>query len=349
MFNQPRLLIVTDTWLPLELSIVNFYVKCIEQAEKEGWLVKVIEPRQTHEVNDIGSVIDDFLPDYIHISCTGPISDRAIRYCVKNCIRFTSTYHTDMPGFWATAKKGNFENFLQVVKKYYKDHECVYTHSASAAENMKKHGIGKTQAIWWPAVVAENYDHPRMEKITRARPRLLSVGRVSRQKNLEVFCQLDPSRYELVVVGDGDHREELEARYPHVRFLGWKNGKDLGRAYADADCFVFTSRFDTLGIVNAEAPWAGTPTAAYPSQGVIDVVEQGINGYCNEDLEQAIQDCLKLDRRQVAEFTRSKWTWERSWSSLKSNLIKIQGEQHENYNQKDVCAQQISGVVEQFT
>lgn len=334
--SNPRLLIVTDSWLPQPLSIVNFYVKCIEQARQEGWEVKVIDPGLVDGADSveyfIAKTIDEFRPDYIHASCTGSVSDCAVRHCFKHQIKFTSTYHTDMPGFWATAKQGNFENFLQVVKKYYQQHECVYTHSASAAANMQKHGIGKSQAVWWPAVNAENYGEPRVTKIARSRPRLLSVGRVSRQKNLEIFCQLDPKHYELIVVGDGDHREELQSHYPHVQFLGWKSGKDLGQVYADADCFVFTSRFDTLGIVNAEAPWAGTPTAAFPSQGVIDVVEQGVNGYCSENLEQAIQDCLKLDRQQVAEFTRNKWTWERSWASLKNNLIKIQGEQHENYN-----------------
>lgn len=353
MFNQPRLLIVTDSYLPLSLSIVSYYVKCIEQARNEGWAVELIEPSKTQGLSDptsyIANVIDTFQPDYIHISCTGFLSDAAIRYCFRSGIRFTSTYHTDMPGFWSTSEKGNFDDFVKLVAKYYQHHECVYTHSPSAAENMSRYGIGKTQSVWWPAVVAENFEQPRVKAEKRSRPRLLSAGRVSRQKNLDVFCQLDPDKYDLFVVGDGDYKADLEKKYPHVKFLGWKKGLDLGRAYAEADCMVFTSRHDTMGTVNVEAPWAGTPTAAYPCQGPIDAIDQGINGYCNEDLEQAIQDCLKLDRKQVAEFTRNKWTWERSWSSLKNNLIKIQGEQHENYNQKDVCAQQISSMVGQPT
>lgn len=326
MFNQPRLLIVTDSYLPLPLSIVSYYVKCIEQARVEGWAVELIEPSRVQGISDISSyiagVIDTFKPDYIHISCTGALSDVAVRQCLKSGVKFTSTYHTDMPGFWSTAKKGNFDNLVNVVKKYYQHHECVYTHSPSAAKNMNSYGIGKKQSVWWPAVMAENFEQPRTQIEKRSRPRLLSVGRVTREKNLDVFCQLDSNKYDLFVVGDGDYRSELTKKYPHVQFLGWKKGLDLGRAYAEADCMVFTSRFDTMGTVNVEAPWAGTPTAAYPCQGPIDAIDQGINGYCNENLEQAIQDCLTLDRGQVAEFTRSKWTWERSWNSLKDDLIK---------------------------
>lgn len=327
MFKNPRLLIVTDSWTPLKLSIVSYYVKCVEQARAEGWYVEVVEPSKVSNIADIESyiagVVDTFRPDYIHISCTGFLSDAAVRYLLKQNIPFTSTYHTDMPGFWSTAKKGNFDNFLGVVKKYYQKHTCVYTHSPSAASNMKIQGIGQRQSVWWPAVLAENFESPRITPIHRVRPKLLSVGRVSKQKNLEVFCQLDPQKYDLVVVGDGDDRERLASRYPHVQFLGWKSGVELGQAYADADCMVFTSRYDTMGTVNVEAPWAGTPTAAFPVQGPIDAIDQGINGYCNENLEQAIDDCLKLDRAYAAEFTRKKWTWERSWRSLKQDLIKI--------------------------
>ena len=222
--------------------------------------------------------------------------------------------------------KGSFDKLNNIVSRYYKDHHLVFTHSPSAIKSMIANDIGKKHDVWWLGIRGEDFGEPRVEPIVRDKPLLISVGRVTKQKNLEVFCQLDHNKYNLMMVGAGDDLEELKVKYPYVDFVGWKSGRALGDIYAQADCMVFTSLYDTMGTVNIEAPWAGTPTAAFPVQGPIDAVDEGINGYCRENINEAIELCLQLDRRQVAEFTRTKWTWDRSWHSLRDNILKTNGE-----------------------
>jgi glycosyltransferase involved in cell wall biosynthesis len=69
---------------------------------------------------------------------------------------------------------------------------------------------------------------------------LITVGRVSKEKNLDTFCQL-PDKYKKIVVGDGPYKEELEKKYPDVIFVGYKFCAELANYYIEADCFVFTS------------------------------------------------------------------------------------------------------------
>ena len=100
---------------------------------------------------------------------------------------------------------------------------------------------------------------------------LVCVSRVSKEKNLEDFCKLDYFHATKYVVGDGPYRAELEEKYPDVKFVGYKTGKDLAYYYANADVFVFPSQWETFGIVMIEAMACGTPVAAFPVQGPLDV------------------------------------------------------------------------------
>ena len=62
------------------------------------------------------------------------------------------------------------------------------------------------------------------------------------------------------------------AEYPNVLFTGPLRGAALAHAYAGADVFVFPSLTDTFGLVMLEALACGTPVAAFPVTGPIDVL-----------------------------------------------------------------------------
>ena len=54
-------------------------------------------------------------------------------------------------------------------------------------------------------------------------------------------------------------------------------------------CFVFPSRTDTFGLVMLEAISCGTPVAAFPVTGPVDVVVDGVNGALDADLGRAVR------------------------------------------------------------
>jgi glycosyltransferase involved in cell wall biosynthesis len=122
------------------------------------------------------------------------------------------------------------------------------------------------------------------------------------------------------MVGGGPMLEEYKERYTDVIFTGFKTGNSLAEYYANADVFVFPSKWETFGLVMIEAMACGTPVAAYPCQGPLDVVDEGITGCLNDDLKQAVKDALMLDRQRVWEGS-NRWTWERAWTIFRDNLV----------------------------
>jgi glycosyltransferase involved in cell wall biosynthesis len=153
-----------------------------------------------------------------------------------------------------------------------------------------------------------------------SKPILLSVGRVSKEKSLDDFCRLEYINATKIVVGDGPCRRRMEREYPEIQFVGVKRGKELAEYYANADVFVFPSRWDTFGIVMIEAMACGTPVAAYPVVGPKDVIDQGITGYMDDDLKVAIDQCLRLDRVRVEEDSL-RWSWAECWRIFRDNLV----------------------------
>ncbi len=97
--------------------------------------------------------------------------------------------------------------------------------------------------------------------------KFLYVGRVSKEKNLEVLAMSFTAIVDagnvccLIIAGDGPFRKELELLlqgYP-VLFTGFLSGEELHTTYASSDVFVFPSTTDTFGNVVLEAQASGLP------------------------------------------------------------------------------------------
>ena len=87
-----------------------------------------------------------------------------------------------------------------------------------------------------------------------------------------------------------------------------KYGSELAYFYQQADAFVFPSRTDTFGLVLVEAMACGTPVAAYPVTGPIDVIRDPAVGALSEDLRAAALSALALDRGAVRDYAQQ-YSW----------------------------------------
>jgi glycosyltransferase involved in cell wall biosynthesis len=123
------------------------------------------------------------------------------------------------------------------------------------------------------------------------RPVILSVGRLSEEKNLPVVVEAverlqgRSPRPLLLIAGDGPERQALEERCrdkEFVRFVGLQKGDTLKRLYASARMFVFASRVDTLGLVNMEAMSSGLPVLVPSDACIAEFVTDGISAECYE-------------------------------------------------------------------
>ena len=85
------------------------------------------------------------------------------------------------------------------------------------------------------------------------------------------------------IAGDGPGLGRLR-RVTRTRWFGVLHATARGALPTAADALVFPSRTDTFGLVMLEAMACGTPVAAYPVAGPLDVVGDSGAGVLDEDL-----------------------------------------------------------------
>ena len=171
---------------------------------------------------------------------------------------------------------------------------------------------GFKNTIVWTRGVSKELIETRLNSEKSQPLKLLYVGRVSKEKNLDVLCRLE-NEYDITIVGDGPILKNLKQRYKKVNFVGYKFGKELTEYYGKNDVFCFPSLTDTFGIVIIEALCNGLPVAAYHVTGPQDIIEYGVTGYMvqvGNKLSKAIEMCKSLDNTKVQSISISKWTWE---------------------------------------
>ena len=262
--------------------------------------------------------IKEIDPTHIHIGTEGPIGLAARVYCKLNKIPYTTGYHTKFPEYlWKLLRIPHFITY-SYLKVFHNDSKAILVPSHSCKEELNKKGFNQVEV--WTRGVSKNLisDKPiRKSKF----PKIIYVGRVSKEKNLEVLCELQ-DKFEITIVGEGPILKKLKLKYPKVNFLGYRFGSELADIYKRHDVFCFPSKTDTFGIVMIEALANGLPIAAYKVTGPIDIVEEGVTGYLGDDLENNIRRCLKLDRRSIASNMNQKWSWTNCIEILHTHLLK---------------------------
>jgi glycogen(starch) synthase len=118
--------------------------------------------------------------------------------------------------------------------------------------------------------------------------RILFVGRLVDAKGVSTlvsaFSRLETRGAELVLVGDGPRRAELEGLARRlgiagaVRITGFVPHEHVPALLAAGDLLVLPSRYEELGTVLVEALHAGLPVVASRVGGIPEVVEDGVTG-----------------------------------------------------------------------
>jgi glycosyltransferase involved in cell wall biosynthesis len=325
------ILIITDN-LPEQINGVVTTYKNIEIcAICDGYNIVVLDPGRFSYIDcpgynevkiayprKMGKKIKEINPDYIHIATEGPLGLWARAYLSLAGIPHNTAYHTKFPE--GLKKLFGIPECLtwRFVRWFHKHSGKVLTTTDSMVKELQSHGFNG-EVISWTRGVNREIFNPTHRQQTTSRY-ILCVSRVSKEKNLEKFFEMDYPGFLKIMVGDGPMLETYRKQYPAVHFTGFKTGVELAEYYANAEVFVFPSKWETFGIVMIEAMACGTPVAAYPCQGPEDVIDEGITGCMNIDLKQAVTDCLFLNRQRVLEGSQ-RWSWKRAWYIFRDNLV----------------------------
>lgn len=333
--------IITDAWHPQTNGVVRTLSTTCEMLRAWGHEVTVISPEAYPSIpaptypeirlaltapGAVGRQLAKIAPEAVHIATEGPLGFAARRYCLSRKVPFTTAYHTQFPDYLARRTGLPASAFWPYIRWFHRPAQRIMVATETIRAQLREQGL--TQLTHWSRGVDLSCFSPDAppppEYAGLEGPILLYVGRVAVEKNIEAFLAC-PYPGTKVVVGDGPARAALAAKFPQALFLGKRTGVDLAGCYAGADVFVFPSRTDTFGLVMIEALACGTPVAAFPVPGPLDIVTSEV-GAMSEDLTRAIDAARYCDRARCVAYGAS-YSWEAATRQFLAGLVALEEEE----------------------
>jgi glycosyltransferase involved in cell wall biosynthesis len=327
-----RILIATDAWRPQVNGVVRTLTSLARAASMLGADIRFLTPDGFPSVGvptysglrmalpnrrEIATRMEAAAPDAIHIATEGPIGWAARAYCMRRGLVFTTSYTTRFPEYISVRSPIPVSWSYAVLRRFHAAAAATMVATSSLRKELTERGFANI-CNWGRGVDTAlfNPDHPAALDLPR--PIFMSVGRVAVEKNIEAFLSLDLPGSK-VVIGEGPAKAKLERQYPNAVFLGEKTGDDLSSHVAAADVFVFPSLTDTFGVVQLEALACGTPVAAFPVTGPLDVIAGHPIGALDDDLRGACLRALNVSRVTCRDFAIAH-SWENSARQFLGNV-----------------------------
>ena len=310
-----KLVLVTDAWQPQINGLVTTLVELVRELRDHGHTVEVIHPNlfktrpcpgyagihlAVRPAKALAQMLQAAAPDAIHLATEGPLGWAARSYCLRHKLAFTTAYHTRFPELLHAAIKVPLWVGYAVFRHFHKPSSGVLVPTQGVMRLLDKQGF-KNLRSWIHGVDMGLFTYQPTIQLyeplgTLARPVSLFVGRVSCEKNIDAFLDMDVPGSK-IVCGVGPLENKLRARYPQVKWLGVLPREELAKVYAAADVFVVPSRSESFGLVMLEAMASGTPVAAYPVDGPTEVVGVPAHGGAlDESLTAAWYSALTVPR-----------------------------------------------------
>ena len=331
-----RILIATDAWHPQVNGVVRTLTSLASSASTLGAEIEFLTPDGFPSLavptypglrmalpnrREIARRMEAASPDAIHIATEGPIGWAVRAYCRRRKLAFTTSYTTRFPEYIAVRSIIPAALSYAVLQHFHSAAAMTMVATASLKQELSARGFRKL-GTWTRGVDTDLFRPDDAAELDLPRPIFLTVGRVAVEKNLEAFLALNLPGSK-VVVGDGPQKSVLERRYPKVKFLGEKTGRELSAHFAAADVFVFPSLTDTFGVVQLEALACGTPVAAFPVTGPLDVIADHPVGALDTSLRSACIRALGMSREACRNFALER-SWENSARQFIGNLSALQ-------------------------
>jgi len=304
-----KIMIVSDAWEPQVNGVVRTVRSTRDELQSLGHEVEVLAPNAFRSVpcptypeirlalssrSAVARRIDAFQPHALHIATEGPLGWQARAVALARRWPFSTAYHTRFPEYVHARIRLPLAWSYAVLRRFHNASAATLVATPALIADLQARGFGKV-SLWSRGVDGALF-HPEGEREPRSEsPVFLYVGRLAVEKHIDAFLQLDLPG-EKWVVGDGPEAARLKVQYPGVRWFGTLHGPALARVYRTADVTVFPSLTDTFGLVLIESMACGTPVAAFPVAGPIDVVGASGGGVLDQDLRRACMAALQLPR-----------------------------------------------------
>lgn len=361
-----RVAIVAESFLPNINGVTNSVLRVLEHFKAEGHDAVVIAPGardHQEEVPDylgfpivrvptvriplidslpigvpsseVYETLAEYKPDVVHLAspfvlgASGAFAARQLK------IPTVALYQTDVAGF---ASKYHFQALAAPAWEWTRTihNQCQLTLAPSSLtiSELEKHGVHNVHH-WGRGVDAVRFDPTKRDRRLRRRwdrtgkKKVVGyVGRLAPEKGVHRLAGLSGrDDIQLVIVGDGPSRAELESHMPDAIFTGALGGEDLARAYASLDLFVHAGEFETFCQSVQEAQASGVPTIGPRAGGPVDLIEDGYNGLLlevdtfAEDLPAAAEWILDDVRHADMQRNARESVRDKTWNALCRQLM----------------------------
>jgi glycosyltransferase involved in cell wall biosynthesis len=269
----------------------------------------------------------------VHVTTPGPVGLAGLWVAAKLGVPLIGSFHTHLAEY--ARRLSGSDRLGALMRVYlrwlYGRCEQVLAPSEATRQVLVQERIQPSRLrIWERGVCTERFSPEKRSAAIRAawgasddRPVLLYVGRLSKEKGLgdmpavQRALSMASIAHQLVFIGDGPLRAELESRCPGAIFTGSLEHHQVADAMASSDVFVFPSRTDTAGNVVLEAQASGLPVLVTNEGGPQENIRPGASGeVCAtvEDLVRHAGELLSNPARRAAYAGRARaFALERRW------------------------------------
>lgn len=324
-----KILVVTDAWTPHGHSLVQSLVELVRQLQADGHEADVIHPGQFRHLagpawlgidlallpqRQLEQRVRALAPDAIHIATEGPLGWAARRVCRRLGLGYTTTWWSRMPQRLRRHLGLPESLTTRWMLRLHRDARRVLVPSQAQRERLLAAGVSQARS-WVPGVDTRLFS-PRTDTAGHgplgplAHPVSLYVGPVSLDQHIEDFLRLDLPGSKLVC-GAGADKSRLRHRYPNVHWLGFLPRPVLAQVYAAADVLVHPGRGDEPSPVVLEALACGTPVAAYPVPGMVQLIGQTRSAALHADLRDAWHEALRIPPHEARHHAQ-RFAWPRA-------------------------------------
>lgn len=328
-YNEGKIACFTDTFFEIN-GVAKTYQGILEVAKKYNLNLRFIlsYPKETNDpfIKNFKPLVSFPLPEYNELTVSIPNFLEVLEYIENEKFEviysatpgvmgiyalliskilglpFVTTFHTDLPEYIKryTEEPLAYEYSWKLLSLFYNSASRILSPSIHCKELLMEKGVDGSKIVVFKRGINLELFNPekrednfwfRYDKNYKGEKIILYVGRIAKEKDLEVFIDVaklfNEDGVKFAIVGDGPYRQKVEElarnRTKNIIFTGFLEGEPLAKAYASSYLFLFPSTTETFGNVVLEAQASGLPVLVSDKGAVKEQVIHGVNGFIVRD------------------------------------------------------------------
>lgn len=271
-------------------------------------------PMQSLNVKNLKKIIDEQKPDLIHAH-----DMRASFFSALCCGSIPMISHIHNNAYDA---RGLSPKTIAYLLAGFRARHILWV-SNSSYEGYAFHKLfAKKSSVLYNIIDTEQIAEKKAQDVNTYDYDMIYVGRLTFQKDpqrlMRLCARLKESKPDLkaAIVGTGELEAEAKALceelgiQENVHFLGFQPNPI--KMVHDSKAMILTSRWEGTPMCALEAMALGTPVVSTPSDGMKDLIDDGVNGYLTDDDAVMAEKLLKImndpdHRRELSENTKKKF------------------------------------------